>query len=194
MHCTAARGGAGFTERDTADDGKTDTKHLHRGCGCGQRNVSTVLHPGIGYLGATGSGYIQPDLTKITVKLSQCGMGDAGKVPVVTLTGPKAETAYLKQPNGFTFRDAGTGGGTAREFFIGISKTNKPTKWDGNNFYQNLIPLNSVPRSGRARAVKGATATVWAGVASGIPGTHSDKSKARAGTVTATLTFTMAYQ
>ncbi|WP_261128651.1 MULTISPECIES: hypothetical protein [Serratia] len=144
--------------------------------------------------GATGSGYIQPDLTKITVKLSQCGMGDAGKVPVVTLTGPKAETAYLKQPNGFTFRDAGTGGGTAREFFIGISKTNKPTKWDGNNFYQNLDPIKFSTTVGKGESGEGATATVWAGVASGIPGTHSDKSKARAGTVTATLTFTMAYQ
>lgn len=144
--------------------------------------------------GATGTGYIQPDLTKITVTLSQCGVGDAAKTPVVTLTGPKAEAAYLKKPNGFTFRDAGANGGTARQFFIGITKTSKPTSWDGNNFYQNMDPIKFSTSVGKGESGEGATATVWAGVASGTPGNYSDKSKARAGTVTATLTFTMTYQ
>ncbi|CAI1908206.1 P pilus assembly protein, pilin FimA [Serratia fonticola] len=141
--------------------------------------------------------YIQPALMKITLTLSNCGVGDAQKTPAVTVSGPKPQAGEIKKPGNNTFRDTGPAGGDAKEFFIGIAKTNSPKIWP-TDFYSNLDTINFTPASASKVAMgqsgEGATADVWVGVASGKPDTDTDKAKARAGVVKATLTFTMAYQ
>lgn len=144
----------------------------------------------------TSKGYIQSRLTKITLTLSKCGLGDDTKTPAVILTGPKAEAGDLKGANDYTFRDPGGAGGTAKEFFIGVAKRETSLTWGTTDFYKNTDPIlfTGTPQPGKGESGEGKTADVWVGVASGTPGTISDKNKARAGTVQATLTFDMVYQ
>ncbi|GLH27215.1 hypothetical protein ENT52713_46110 [Enterobacter sp. 200527-13] len=144
------------------------------------------------------AGYIQPSTQKITVTLSGCGAGDASTAPVLTMSGDKPLVADLKTPGANTFRDQGTAGGTAKEFFIGVAKKATVTAWPAD-FYSSGDSIAFTTTTTGSLVAKGGTgegakAEVWAGVASGLPGTTSDKSKARAGSVNATLTFTMTYK
>lgn len=64
----------------------------------------------------------------VELVLSSCGLGGAAKTPAVSLAGsPQATTTDVPGANDYTFRNAGTAGGTSHGYFIFVANTTNAT-------------------------------------------------------------------
>ncbi|MBC3252325.1 hypothetical protein BFS14_14950 [Serratia fonticola] len=132
---------------------------------------------------------LQPNLTKVELTLSKCGLTQAGTEPVVTVTGKQA-TDNVKTANKYMFRDAGAAGGDSQQFFIAIANKAKPTTWSNTD----LIAIgDDIKFTGVETSGEGAKKEIWLGVAAG-DATRTDRTKARSGSVKATIELEMKYK
>lgn len=132
---------------------------------------------------------LQPNLTKVELTLSKCGLTQAGTKPVVTVTGKQA-TDNVKKANEYMFRGAGTAGGDSQQFFIAIANKANPTTWSPDD----LIAIgDDITFTGVETSGEGAKKEIWLGVAAG-DNARTDRTTARSGSVKAVIELEMKYK
>lgn len=132
--------------------------------------------------------------TPVTLRLSACGLADAGQAPFVKLDESSfAQQTDVPYADDSMFRKAGAAGGTSLGYFIFVANTTEPV-WApvndsglGDGVYGKAKPI---PMGG-AGAAEGATKTVFLGVGCGA---QCQSETTHGGSVLASLVFTFLYK